>query len=200
MDEQHLRHVAKEVNSSISTEWRELAHKNVRRKYMQNDPKRFGIFTKELIDELQSKSFCKWLEGVTSHRKVISDPYLDGGGLHAIARGGFLEIHADFNYSKRLESRRVINFLLYLNDPWEDAWGGNIELWDREMTRCEVSVTPRLGNVVIFSTDNTSYHGHPHPLECPAGTYRKSIALYYYSKGQPVEESHGTLYQNRGVE
>ncbi|MEQ8934358.1 MAG: hypothetical protein RIE56_01030, partial [Amphiplicatus sp.] len=33
----------------------------------------------------------------------------------------------------------------------------------------------------VFSTDATSYHGHPDPVAHPLSTPRRSIALYYYT-------------------
>jgi len=195
-DERVLRKISAESEEDIAT-WKELGHNNVAKKFVCRDPEKFRFHTKELILELQSKEFCRWLEKLTGLRDIISDPSYNGGGLHAISQGGFLGIHADFNYSKSLKSRRAINFLLYLNDGWKDEWGGAVELWNRDMTKCEVSVLPRLGHIVIFNTDSTSYHGHPEPLQCPDGVYRKSIALYYYIKGEDVNAVHSTLYQTR---
>jgi hypothetical protein len=55
--------------------------------------------------------------------------------------------------------------------------------------------------VVVFSTTDFSYHGHPEPLACPPGMTRKSLALYYYSNGRPAEElrsgAHSTLFRLR---
>ena len=42
--------------------------------------------------------------------------------------------------------------------------------------------------MVIFSTNDFSNHGHPNPVTCPIDSSRKSIALYYFSKGRPLEE------------
>jgi hypothetical protein len=50
---------------------------------------------------------------------------------------------------------------------------------------------------VIFSTTDTSFHGHPHPLASPPGTTRKSISLYYYTAGRPESERsapHDTIF------
>ena len=35
--------------------------------------------------------------------------------------------------------------------------------------------------MVIFTTSNVSFHGHPDPLQTPEDVTRKSIALYYYT-------------------
>ena len=32
---------------------------------------------------------------------------------------------------------------------------------------------------MIFDTTQYSWHGLPEPLRCPAGVYRKSLAMYY---------------------
>ena len=70
------------------------------------------------------------------------------------------------------------------------------------MSRCEKKITPIFNKVVIFSTTNTSFHGHPDPLACPENLSRKSIALYYYSNGRSSNEkfeARSTLYKNRPI-
>jgi hypothetical protein len=59
-------------------------------------------------------------------------------------------------------------------------------------------VLPIANRCVIFGTTANSYHGHPHPLTCPEGMLRTSIALYYYTADSPaqVDESvHSTAWQ-----
>ena len=50
------------------------------------------------------------------------------------------------------------------------------------MNKCEAKVEPELGRIIIFETNDLSFHGHPDPLECPVNISRKAIALYYYSQ------------------
>ncbi len=49
------------------------------------------------------------------------------------------------------------------------------------MKQCAEKVSPISNRVLIFTTDPTSFHGHPEPMECPEGVARKSLALYYFS-------------------
>ncbi len=49
------------------------------------------------------------------------------------------------------------------------------------MKRCVRRVAPVASRVLIFTTDATSYHGHPEPMRCPEGVARRSLALYYFS-------------------
>ena len=83
---------------------------------------------------------------------------------------------------KKTNTRRVINLLLYLNSDWKDEWNGNIELWDKKMTKKVRSLSPSLNNMLIFRTDNKSWHGVSREICCPVNKSRKSIAFYYVSK------------------
>jgi Rps23 Pro-64 3,4-dihydroxylase Tpa1-like proline 4-hydroxylase len=153
-----------------------------------------------LLYQLNSATFMKFLESLTGIEGLIPDPYFTGGGLHQIEPGGFLKIHADFNRHPKLKLDRRLNLLLYLNENWKEEYGGHLELWNKEMTHCVHRILPIFNRCVIFNTTDFAYHGHPEPLTCPAGMTRKSLALYYYSNGRPVEESspeHGTLTRPR---
>jgi hypothetical protein len=153
-----------------------------------------------MIEALNSPLFLRFLEGLTGIDGLIPDPYLVGGGLHMLPRGGRLGIHADFNIHQKLGLDRRLNLLLYLNHDWKSEWGGELELWDQEMNAKVKGYLPIANRVVIFSTTDTAFHGHPTPLDCPKGMYRKSIALYYYTKGRPASEvsgSHTTLFKDR---
>ena len=51
--------------------------------------------------------------------------------------------------------------------------------------------------MVIFSTNDFSNHGHPNPVTCPIDSSRKSIALYYFSKGRPLSELNTLNFKNK---
>lgn len=118
---------------------------------------------------------------MTGIEGLIQDPYLFGGGIHSVGAGGFLKIHADFNWHHKLNLYRRLNLLLYLNSDWQETWGGALELWDVDMASCRVSIPPLINRMVIFNTSDMSFHGHPDPLMCPENRMRNSIALYYYT-------------------
>ena len=159
-----------------------------------------GDRTRKFIWSLNSQVFISFLETLTSVEGLVPDPHLWGGGLHQIVPGGFLKVHADFNRHERLRLDRRLNLLLYLNRDWKEEYGGHLQLWTRDMSRCVVKVLPVFNRCVVFSTTDFSYHGHPDPLTCPEGRTRKSVALYYYTNGRPPEElsgDHTTLFQTR---
>jgi Rps23 Pro-64 3,4-dihydroxylase Tpa1-like proline 4-hydroxylase len=134
--------------------------------------------------------FLEWLEDMTGIAGLLPDPHMIGGGPHEIRRGGKLAVHADFNRHPHTGLDRRLNVLLYLNREWQQAWGGHLELWDLNRERCK-QIAPVFNRLVVFATTSTSWHGHPVPLTCPPGVYRRSIAFYYYTDGRPAHESMG---------
>jgi hypothetical protein len=152
---------------------------------------------KSTINELNSPEFLQFLSKLTGIKDLQKDDGLEGGGIHQSTRGGYLNIHADFTVHPHHRNwQRRVNVLVYLNKEWEEAWGGKLELWDKEMKACEEKVTPVFNRCVIFNTDADSFHGHPEPMTCPEGVFRRSIALYYYTvEANPFRRA--TYYQAR---
>ena len=148
--------------------------------------------------EMNSAPLLQFLEALTGIEGLVSDPYYGGAGPHQIERGGFLKVHVDFNWHPLLKLDRRLNLLVYLNKDWKEEYGGHLELWNRDVSRCEQKVLPVFNRTVLFSTTDFSYHGHPNPLACPEGRTRKSVSFYYYSNGRPDEERsapHDTIFR-----
>lgn len=149
-----------------------------------------SALVRNLFAELNSQAFLGFLEEMTGIDGLIPDPYFEGGGLHETKRGGHLGVHADFNIHDGLKLERRLNLLIYLNEDWDDDFGGQLELWKKDMSECSVRVKPVLGRAVVFTTALDSFHGHPDPLNCPPERSRRSIATYYY---QAAEEGLAAL-------
>ena len=106
-------------------------------KFANNDYENFPNSIKLLFDFLNSNTFLEFLQKITSiEEKLIIDQELNGGGLHQIKAGGMLKIHTDFNKHPTLDLDRRINVLIYLNKNWKQEYGGDLELWDKEMKFC----------------------------------------------------------------
>ncbi|MBL8513218.1 MAG: 2OG-Fe(II) oxygenase [Betaproteobacteria bacterium] len=153
---------------------------------------------RELVREFNSSHYIRFLEALTGIPHLLPDPHLFGGGAHLVKRGGVLQIHSDFNWAEHLKAHRRVNMFVYLTPDWRAEWGGALELWDRACKEKVCEYAPRFNRLVVFSSSSDTFHGHPHPLECPEGVLRRSIAMYYYTSERPAEEMrepHNTLYK-----
>ncbi|HBH06974.1 MAG TPA: proline hydroxylase [Flavobacteriales bacterium] len=176
--------------------WIHYIHFN-ERKHGLNKIDQLPVRIQSLINELNSDDFLKWLERLTGIEGLMADPMLEGGGLHQSQSGGFLNIHADFTvHPHHRDWERRVNLIVYLNDNWEEEWGGHLELWNENMTKREQRIAPLFNRAVIFNTTKTSYHGHPEPLKCPEDRTRRSLALYYYTH-EKNPNWYSTNYQGR---
>jgi Rps23 Pro-64 3,4-dihydroxylase Tpa1-like proline 4-hydroxylase len=159
---------------------------------------------RHLLLTLNSTIFIDYLQRLTGIKCLCSDETFRGGGLHCIEKGGKLDIHADFNVHtgpgncKNLHRR--VNAILFMNKRWSGDYGGGLELWNSNMTKCVVNIEPIFNRLVIFSVSDTAFHGHPTPLSCPSNNSRKSMAWYYYSP-EPAPgftgDVHSTIYKKR---
>jgi Rps23 Pro-64 3,4-dihydroxylase Tpa1-like proline 4-hydroxylase len=184
-----LKNILNEFDSK--QEWREFDTKYEKKLQLNKDDS-LGPNARALIHNLNSGSFLTFLEKLTGIESLIADPYLAGGGLHKIEPGGKLGIHTDFNRNDHLKLHRRINVLVYLNEDWEDAYGGHFELWSDPSGAQKTKILPIFNRMAIFNTTGKSFHGHPEPLTCPPDRVRKSLALYYYTVEKDELQSKGT--------
>lgn len=194
-----LDEVLREIPAPGSPEWKHYDNE-AERKLEAHEEASLGPATRHVVAQLNSSTFLSFLEQLTGIDGLVPDPHLWGGGLHQIEPGGFLKVHADFNWYHRLRLDRRLNLLLFLNRDWREEYGGALELWNRDMSECRARILPVFNRCVLFDTTDFAYHGHPDPLRCPQGMTRKSLALYYYSNGRPAGErgeKHTTAFQKR---
>lgn len=161
-------------------------------------PERLQPYTRAVFHALNSKGFLAFLEELTGIEGLIPDPYYMGGGIHVVANGGHLDIHADFNHHSKINLERRLNVLIYLNKDWREEWGGSFEVWDKEMTGKVAGFVPLFNRMCMFNTGSDTFHGNPEPVNHPDGEPRMSIALYYYTATwDSTRKSHTTLFKPR---
>jgi len=57
-------------------------------------------------------------------------------------------------------------------------------------------ILPIANRVALFHTGTRSLHGHPHPLTCPPGRRRNSLAVYYYLRDRPATEDYAGMQRS----
>lgn len=161
-------------------------------------PERLPPYTRNLFYALNSRPFILFLEELTGIPGLIPDPYFAGGGIHVVANGGHLDIHADFNHNDKLNLERRLNVLIYLNKDWKEEYGGSFEIWNTDMTAKVKGFVPLFNRMVCFSTGSDTWHGNPETVNHPDGEPRMSMALYYYTATwDSTRREHTTLFKPR---
>ena len=106
--------------------------------------------------------------------------------MHLTGPGGRLDVHVDFNVLEKRNLFRRLNILVYLNPTWHDEWGGQIELWDKDVKVCHLRSQPIINKCLIFETSNVSYHGVA-PLKTPGGRHPALVRRLLLHEGTAAE-------------
>jgi Rps23 Pro-64 3,4-dihydroxylase Tpa1-like proline 4-hydroxylase len=193
-----------DINSSV---WEKTNDKDIEIKLRTMWKSEFdipdGII--EAIRIFNSSLFLNSMSSLFGIQKIMPDPYFSGGGLNVTVSGGLLDIHVDGNYHDASGLNRRLNAILYLNPEWQEGWGGEFGLYDSTGDNLVKKVAPIHNRLVIFDTNDYSFHGLPDPLNFPDDKVRKSIILYYYTKeSRPssqvaFEKPHCALWKKRGL-
>jgi Rps23 Pro-64 3,4-dihydroxylase Tpa1-like proline 4-hydroxylase len=172
---------------------------NEKKKVQVTDASSFAEPIAELNRTLASPEFLEMLSDVFEMPNLLADEELVGGGIHQTGSRGHLDVHVDFNYIAERELHRRLNILIYFNKDWKPEYGGNIELWDKDVKTCVHSFSPIFNRCVVFETNEISFHGVT-AVKCPEGQARKSFAAYYYTKEAPPHwdgQAHSTIFKAR---
>lgn len=151
----------------------------------------------EVKEDIMSKEFCEWMSEITGIKDLFVTDDAQGAGLHQGGPGSFLDIHIDFNIHNVYDYHRRLNLLNYLNKDWKPEYGGDLELWNKDVTECEKKIAPTFNRMVLFETNDISYHGY-RKVNLPEGVTRKSIYAYFYTlEREDATGYHDTFFKTR---
>lgn len=148
-------------------------------KFEKSKIKTISPLFQELHDDLTSSRFKEWLCFITNENVFVDDAF-HGGGIHQGKKDSFLDMHVDFNYHPlHANWYRNLNLLLYLNQNWKPAYGGQLKLEDlRSGEKTEIEIP--FNRMVIQQTRKYTLHGYG-KTNFPDGQYRTSVASYAYT-------------------
>lgn len=114
-----------------------------------------------------------------------------GGGLQAMAPGGYLNTHLDLaQHPKQPGLRRAFTLILFVNDTWKRDWGGELYLTDPLGNPTRVfDVTP--GTLVAFENSDLSYHGVNKVM---GPVPRVTLATSFLGKARPTDTRQRALF------
>ena len=154
----------------------------------------------EFASAVHSAGFLYFLSEITGVKSLVPDPYLSGAGFHVVPAGGLFDLHADRNTDFHTGLERRLVMLLYLNKGWKTEYGGQLELWNQEATKCEKVVDPIFNRAVIFEIGDKNFHAD-RPVDPKFGLSRKTFVTYFHTVGKDVVPHSSifapSIYQNK---
>ena len=179
------------------------------------DNEALQLVTRTVFEVRNGGKFLNLVSRLTGIDGLISDPYYDGGGINIIEDQGTLALHVDGTNQHRMKVFRRINAILFLNDKWDETWNGYHEQWEYngkekspfdegQTWRCVRKILPKKSRLLVFTTNDHSWHGHAGVLKVPGHVQRRSLIVYYYTAGRPesdfvFEAPHRALFINNKV-
>ena len=140
-----------------------------------------STFTQMFCLWLNSREVINAIESIVGMKNLVGDPLFHGAGLHEMYRDGWLEMHADYTRHFTLPLVRRFNILIYLNQDWDDSWGGELVLQDSKNKSDRASYAPYFNRTIIFPTNAQTFHGVPNAVSCPINCSRKLLSIYYWT-------------------
>lgn len=165
------------------------------KKYTSKSLDQFDELIADITFAFQDERVLNKVAELTGIEDAVGDPHLYAGGISAMERGHFLQPHLDNSHDGEQKNYRVLNLLYYITPGWKPENGGNLELWDEDVTR-PVEIPSLFNRLVLMSTNDKSWHS---VNEVKADDTRRCISNYYFSPHSPngYETTHVTYFMAR---
>ena len=165
------------------------------RKYTSKSLDKFDPLISDITFAFQDKRVIDKIAELTGVKDAVGDPHLYAGGISAMARGHFLNPHLDNSHDGEQKNYRVLNLLYYVTPDWEPENGGNLELWNEDVTRA-VEIPSLFNRLVLMATNDKSWHS---VNKVKTEDVRCCISNYYFSPHSPngYETKHVTYFMAR---
>lgn len=99
-----------------------------------------------------------------------------------MAQGHFLGPHIDNSHEVSRKYYRTLNLLYYVSPEWILDNGGNLELWDSDVSR-NVTIASNFNRLVIMETNPWSWHS---VSAVSVDRLRCCVSNYYFSPTSPT--------------
>ena len=165
------------------------------KKYTSKSLDKFDSLIADITFAFQDSKVIEKVAELTGIKNAVGDPHLYAGGISAMAKGHFLNPHLDNSHDYEQKNYRVLNLLYYVTPDWKPENGGNLELWNEDVTEA-VEIPSLFNRLVLMATNDKSWHSvnevKPEGLRC-------CISNYYFSPNSPngYETTHVTYFQAR---
>lgn len=146
----------------------------------------FSDLTKEFIYSLYSPSFVKQVSNIVGIKNLQVDKSFYAGGISIMNKNNFLLPHIDNSHDMTRKRYRRLNLLFYLSPGWKPHFGGNLELWNKAVTK-KHTICALQNRIVVMETNHNSYHSVSKvAVEDP----RLCISVYFYTNESPNKKNY----------
>ena len=129
----------------------------------------------------QDERIIRLVAQITQMKELEGDRTFYAGGLSMMFPGDFLNPHIDNSHDGNRNRYRRINLLYYVNENWNEASGGNFELWD-DAVKTPKTIVSGFNRLVAMETNKDSWHSVSKVL---ADSPRRCVSNYYFSSTSP---------------
>ena len=143
----------------------------------------------------QDEKVIRKISEITKIEEAVGDLHLSAGSISAMAKGHFLNPHLDNSHDTEQENYRVLNLLYFCSPDWQAEYGGNLEIWNENITQA-VEIPSLFNRLVLMSINEKSWHS---VSEVKKDSVRCSISNYYFSAHSPndYETAYSTYFKAR---
>ncbi len=165
------------------------------KKYTSKSFEKFDSLIEDATFAFQDERVINKVAELTGIEDPKGDPHLYAGGISAMAKGHFLNPHLDNSHDFEQKNYRVLNLLYYVTPGWNPENGGNLELWDEQVTT-PIEIPSLFNRLVLMATNDKSYHS---VNEVKVDGARCCVSNYYFSPHSPngYETAHVTYFKAR---
>ena len=165
-------------------------------KYVAAQMNNYHPLLEEIIFAFQDKKIVHLIGEICEIKEAIPDEYLYAGGLSLMGNKQFLNPHLDNSHDKDRERWRVLNLLYYVTPDWNEAYGGNLELWPNGLKEPQITIHSKYNRLAVMATHNSSLHSVS-PVNFDG--FRCCVSNYYFSKSPLLSSDtfHVTSFRGR---
>lgn len=156
------------------------------RKFTSKAFDRFDPILGDITFAFQDPRVVEVVEEITGIADQVPDSLLYAGGLSAMVKGHYLGPHIDNSHDASRAYYRTLNLLYYVTPDWDEQNGGNLQLWDRKVSR-NVNIHSRFNRLVLMETTPWSWHS---VNEVKVDGARRCVSNYYFSRSSPTGEEY----------
>ena len=164
-------------------------------KFTSKNVKQMDPVIGDVLFAFQDERVIRLVEKLTGLTHQNPDPFLYAGGVSLMTKGHFLNPHIDNSHDKDRRLYRCLNLLYYVTPDWKEENGGNLELWDNDVSK-KITVPSLFNRLVLMETNAHSWHSVS-PVLVDEG--RACVSNYYFSSDSPSGKDyfHITAFNGR---